>query len=60
MGREGNMESKPKEGIVCFNEKEADEHRQKLEEEGYREKIVKMKDGRYIVYSIGERWERQY
>ena len=51
------MELKEREGIVCFSEKDADEWRKQLEREGYGTIIVKLKDGRYIVYTVGEKWE---
>jgi hypothetical protein len=56
-GREGEVESKEKEGIICFSEKEADKRSKQLDQEGYNTKIVKVKDGRYIIYTVGEKWE---
>lgn len=50
-------ETKEREGIVCFTEKEADENRKRLQLEGYSTVVVHMKDGRYIVYTVGEKWE---
>jgi|OpeIllAssembly_1097287.scaffolds.fasta_scaffold472658_3 hypothetical protein len=51
------MELREAEGIVCFSEQEAEENRKRLQQEGYSSKIVRMIDGRYIVYKIGEKWE---
>jgi hypothetical protein len=55
--REGEVESKEKEGIICFTKKEADKRSKQLDQEGYGTKIVKIKDGRYIVYTVGQKWE---
>jgi len=55
------MASKERNGITCFTKQEADEQREKFQRDGFRVKIVKQKDGKYIVYAIGEpgEWKRQ-
>jgi len=51
------MDLREPEGIVCFSEKEADVQRKQLEREGYGTKVVILKDGRHVVYTVGEKWE---
>jgi len=51
------MDTEAREGIVCFSEKEAEENSKRLQQEGYSTKVVHLKDGRYVVYMVGEKWE---